>query len=241
MNTSAVEQVDSLSFASYNLRVRTACERHGAHVEVMANGCLVIQLGRAESVRLSIMSGVHGDERSGPSALLRWLEETAPGALVPQGVGLWLAPLVNDDGWNSNRREWHGIDLNRSFLDDVAPAFLRELMSSIQGAPPFLYLDLHEDSDVPYDYVYRKEEDTHDLAVRLQQHLNARDVPWNSQEPWAGASEVYVRSLGISLCTTIEAPPSWPLHERVEWQLKAIRWCADHILSYATASGANEA
>ncbi len=240
MKEAAVEHIDSLTSEGFNLRLRVACERHGAHVEVVANGCLIIQLGRVNAVRLAMMSGLHGDERSGPIALLRWLEETATGALVPEGVSLWLVPLVNDDGWDSNRREWKGIDLNRSFLDHVAPAFLREIMDSLKDVRPFFFIDLHEDSDVPYAYVYRNVEDKHDLAARLQAHLNATDVPWKSEDPWDGASEIYVRGLGTSLCTTIEAPPVWPLEERVEWHTKAIRWCTGHVLSYAGASGGGE-
>jgi predicted deacylase len=241
MKETRVEHLNTLTFEGFNLRLRAACKRHGAHVGVAANGCLIIQSGQANAVRLSIMSGLHGDERSGPIALLRWLEETMPGALTPEGVSLWLAPLVNDDGWNSNRREWKGIDLNRSFIDGVAPPFLRELMDAIRSMPPLLFIDLHEDSNVPYSYIYRKKEDTHDLSYRLQRYLDATDVPWSSEDCWDGASEVYVRGLGISLSTTLEAPPAWPLPQRVEWQSKAIRWCADHILSYATVSGAGEA
>jgi predicted deacylase len=240
MKEAVVEHIDSLTSASFNLRLRAACERHGAHLEVAANGSLIMQIGRADAVRLAMMSGLHGDERSGPIALLRWLEETATGALVPEGVSLWLAPLVNDDGWDLIRREWKGIDLNRSFLDLVAPEFLREIMNSLRSAPPFLFIDLHEDSDVSYAYVYRNVDDRHDLAARLQAHLNASDVPWKSDEPWDGASEIYVRGLGTSLCTTLEAPPVWSLTERVEWHTKAIQWCADHILSYAGASGVGE-
>jgi len=63
----------------------------------------------------------------------------------------------------------------------------------------------------------------------LAAHLDAGLVDWTDFEEWEGSDEVYVRRLGCSRATTIEATVDWPLGERVGWYVKALRWCAGYL------------
>jgi len=74
--------------------------------------------------------------------------------------------------------------------------------------------------------VFRNTNDTHKLPTRLQQVLDASDKPWLIDE-YPGSSEGFVRAIGCSLTTTIEATPTWDLHRRVRWYLRALEWCID--------------
>jgi hypothetical protein len=170
---------------------------------------------------------VHGDERSGPLALLQWLAGPDPLVFRPTDLALWVVPLLNDVGWDANTREWQGLDLNKTFLPGAAPVFVAEVMADLAAHVPRVFLDLHEDSEKPFPYVYRFTEDTHDFVTRLQQVLQAADMPWSPADRprWRGSTEIYVRDLGCDRSATLEAPPVWPLPARLEWNLRAVSWC----------------
>jgi predicted deacylase len=225
------EELAALNFHQIQDRLEVAVAAHAGTARRLSNGTCVARFGDAAAPRLAVLSGVHGDERSGPLALLSWLEGTPRGALLPSGVSLWTAPLLNDAGWEQNTREWKGINLNAAFLPQGAPPFLQELMADLAAHVPGVFIDLHEDSEKPFPYVYRYVEDRHGLAERLQQALAAQDMPWTpaDRERWKGSTEIYVRQLGCDRCATIEAPPAWPLARRVAWNLTAVSHCLGEV------------
>lgn len=174
------------------------------------------------------MSGLHGDEKSGPLAILRWLEESSQAELVPNGYQLWVAPLVNDQGWDRGEREWNGQDLNRVFGSN-APSFLSSLMNSLESELPCVFLDLHEDSDRPELYIYHYLGDQHGVDVQLAGVLGAKLVDWSDLHPWEGSGEVFLRRRGCSRCITVEIPPTWSLDVRIDCARQAIRWMSSHV------------
>jgi predicted deacylase len=216
-----------LPFGDYQARFEKAAKKNGGDVRRLANGACLARFGAAESAPLAFMSGVHGDERSGPLALLRWLEGALPGGLCPPDQGLWVAPLLNDAGWDAQTREWNGLNLNAAFLPGIAPPFLDEVMADLAAHRPRLFLDFHEDSEKPFPYVYRYTEDRHDLAQQLQHVLGIQEVTWSpaDQQRWKGSSETYVRGLGCDHCATLELPPVWPIEKRIGCYVRTIRWC----------------
>ena len=220
--------MSELSFSAYSDQfAAAAADGRGGAVRRLANGGCLTTFGHAEAPRLALLSGVHGDERSGPLALLSWLTGASPGGVVPSGLGLWVVPLLNDDGWDKNTREWKGVNLNAAFVPDTRIPFVAEVMGDLAAHVPHVFLDLHEDSEKPYPYVYRYTEDRQDFIVRLRDALGAQETLWSSAdlERWKGSSEIYVRSLGCERSVTVEAPPVWPLEARIEWNLRAVRWC----------------
>jgi hypothetical protein len=68
----------------YFERFVEAARRHEAHIVMLDHGVYTVRLGQ-QGTRLAVLTGLHGNEPSGPLALLRWLEETPPGKLVREG------------------------------------------------------------------------------------------------------------------------------------------------------------
>src|SRR5689334_12117394 len=129
--------------SEYVERFVEAARCHDAEIVTLDHSVVMAQIG--EGPRLAVMSGVHGDEPSGPLAVLRWFEKTQPGTLIPDGLSLWVAPLINTSGWDAAVRTWGDHDLNRSFTHEAAPDFLKPLMHHLADPLPALYVDLHED------------------------------------------------------------------------------------------------
>jgi len=218
-------------------RFTEAARCHQAEIVQLDHGVSIARLGTG--TRFAVVSGLHGDEPSGPLAILRWFEETPPGSLTPEGQSLWVAPLVNTLGWDATNRTWTWgeveKDLNRSFAAEHAPDFLKILMGDLADPLPALYLDLHEDyrMEAPYYFIYVH--DTHDFSQRLAQAHAADLVEWQAYDEWHGASETYIRQLGCAHATTTEAPGAWSVEQRTDWQLKTILWCQDHLFDFAVA------
>jgi predicted deacylase len=214
----------------FNERFLAAALRHNADITELDHHVSIARLGSGP--RLGFLGGLHGDERSGPLALLRWFEDTPTGALIPDGISLWVAPLVNTPGWDADSRHWHDEkDLNRSFTDDRAPDFLRLLMADLADPLPAMYIDLHEDesSEAHYYFIYKR--DTHDLAQRMAAALESNLVEWDDDDHWTGSSETFVRGAGCPYATTTEAVWAQSLDERIDWQLRTIFWCRDNVLT----------
>lgn len=67
-------------------------------------------IGR-ERRRVLVVSGIHGNE-----TITRPIAETISRVLLPDDLTLAIIPTANPDGWASGqRRNAHGIDLNRNF------------------------------------------------------------------------------------------------------------------------------
>ena len=99
---------------------------------------------------LYLSTGIHGDEPSGPLALLQLLKEND----WPE-ANLWLVPCVNPTGFRANTREnAHGIDLNRDYRHQNS-AEVRAHVEWLKRQPAFqLTLVLHEDWESNGFYVY---------------------------------------------------------------------------------------
>jgi len=103
------------------------------------------------SLRVYISAGIHGDEPAGPLAVRQLLQEDR----WPAGIGLWLCPCLNPNGFQHNRREnAEGIDLNREYLHPHAKETSAHIQW-VQQQPAFdLCLCLHEDWEARGFYVY---------------------------------------------------------------------------------------
>lgn len=99
-----------------------------------------------------LSSGIHGDERSGPEALIRLLEM----ANWDDAYDWVVMPLLNPSGWRLNRREnADGVDLNRDFLRRSA-AETNALIDwwRHQSKPCSIHLSFHEDWEADGFYLY---------------------------------------------------------------------------------------
>ena len=140
--------------------VRAAARQHGWTLEVfhqdgdfewfaLRRGC------RNESgrKRMYLSAGIHGDEPASPLAALRLLQENR----WPDHVELWMCPCLNPVGFTLNTRtNEKGIDLNRGYLNPVAPEIVAHI-AWLERQPKFdLCMLLHEDWESHGFYLYEQ-------------------------------------------------------------------------------------
>ena len=120
--------------------------------------------------RIYISAGIHGDEPAGPLAMRQLLQENR----WPAGMGLWLCPCLNPNGFLHNRRENHdGADLNRQYLKPQASETLAHIRW-LEHQPSFdLCLCLHEDWEAHGFYIYElNPEDRPSLAPEMLRRVS---------------------------------------------------------------------
>jgi hypothetical protein len=117
-----------------------ATTAQGRHVRL-------VRLSRAGSPswRLLFYAQQHGDEVSGKDALLYLIRDLARDpALLPQGVELWVFPMMNPDGAEAGtRRNAAGTDLNRDHLVLEQPE-TQALHRVARRVRPHVAVDCHE-------------------------------------------------------------------------------------------------
>jgi hypothetical protein len=188
---------------------------------------------------LYLSTGIHGDEPSGPLAVLQLLEENRWPA-----ANLWLVPCLNPTGFPlSTRENAHGIDLNRDYRH-LTTTEISAHVAWLNQQPQFdLTLLLHEDWESNGFYVY--ELNPHKLpslaesiveAVRdlcpietselvdswpcnagiIRPNLDPKDRP-----QWAEALYLSVHKSRLSY--TLETPSDFDLRLRVRVHVRAVR------------------
>ncbi|HEX7863191.1 MAG TPA: M14 family metallocarboxypeptidase [Verrucomicrobiae bacterium] len=186
-----------------------------------------------------ISTGVHGDEPSGPVAVLELVKENAWPA-----ANLWLVPCINPTGFRLNTREnKDGVDLNRDYRH-LNCAEVRAHVHWIKEQPQFdLNLLLHEDWESNGFYVYelnpgKRRSLAEDIieAVREVCAIESADMVDNwecragiirpgvdpTQRPqWAEAVWLSVNKTNQGY--TLETPSDFALEYRVRAHLTAVR------------------
>lgn len=114
-----------------------------------------IKIGRGPK-RILITSGIHGDERSGPYALIKFLL----GRKNLRNLNADVVPLINPTGFKKRtRKDANGKDLNRWFFDKTRKGepkecrILKNFTRKIKR-PYELLVSLHEDPDRKEFYLY---------------------------------------------------------------------------------------
>jgi hypothetical protein len=143
--------------------VEAAARHHGWTQEIFFDGgdFKLFALHRkcrddANRKRFYVSTGIHGDEPAGPLAALRLLHENR----WPDNLELWMCPCLNPLGFTLNTREnARGIDLNRGYLNAVAPEILAHI-AWLERQPKFdLCMLLHEDWESRGFYLYEQNPD----------------------------------------------------------------------------------
>jgi murein peptide amidase A len=188
---------------------------------------------------LYLSTGIHGDEPSGPLAVLRLLEENQ----WPE-ANLWLVPCLNPGGFDLNTRENPaGVDLNRDYRH-LKTLEVTAHVRWLSEQPNFdLALILHEDWEANGFYVYEVNPnnlpsfaepivesvgglcpvETAELvdnwpikAGIIRPAIDPKDRP-----QWAEALYLVVNKTPRSY--TLETPSDFPLALRVETHVRAAR------------------
>lgn len=188
---------------------------------------------------LYISTGIHGDEPSGPLAVLQLLEENR----WPD-CNLWLVPCVNPTGFALNTRENAlGIDLNRDYRHLHTPEISAHV-TWLSRQPQFdLTLVLHEDWEANGFYVY---ELNPNQLPSIAEHLvdSVRELcpietsdrvddwpcsggiirpPINPHERPQWAEALYLSVHKSRLNYTLETPSDFDLPLRVRAHVRAVR------------------
>lgn len=110
--------------------------------------------------RILIVAGFHGEEKAGPLAVLRWLQEC--GKEILEKVDISLIPVVNSFGFARNKRYGSSMmKTNCGFChlnNDISPSPEGVcLINHIELLRPLAqdgFLSLHEDATVKEFYLY---------------------------------------------------------------------------------------
>jgi predicted double-glycine peptidase len=168
---------------------------------------LIVHRGGPEVV--TVIAGLHGNERSGPLCLRECLRAWADGEKPLPLVTLVMVPLANLEGWDANDRLWRGLDPNRAWHADGRVPFVREIMGVFERARSSAHLDLHEDDRTEVPFVFACEDE--EFPAQLARHIG---VELRDCTRKVNSSEDFMRSLGVKRAATFECPPTWPLSER---------------------------
>ena len=181
-----------------------------------------------------ISAGIHGDEPSGPRALLAFLENNP----LPSHRSWVLAPALNPTGLVAGTREnVRGIDLNRDFLIRRS-AEVRGILKWWEGQrlPCVFHISLHEDWEATGLYLYTLSTSDHptfarDLAeqlgkvVSLQANGPIDDHPLSApglilhdpepDEPEGWPEAIWLVKRAPAASYTLEAPGAFSPTDRV--------------------------
>lgn len=225
--TTKFRTIDRLEATEYMERFDAAAKKHRFKKTKLSEGRAVYRLGNG-SIRIAIISGIHGEERAGPIALLSWLEMTRKEYLIPEHVSLMICPLVGHDAWNNREREENGtINLNEVWArKQMLPSYISELKVQLQSYKPSIFVDIHEDSTIEDNepYLFR-ERRVNGIIKKLQKALGVSPLKglWKNPE-YRGTSETFVFRNGCLETTTIETPQTKVLKSRVGFNLAALKW-----------------
>lgn len=173
------------------------------------------------------VSGMHGDESSGPAGLLAWLDSREGGAWP--GRPIVALSIASPEAFALGLRSAPGwSDLNRVFsgaprpAGDPAPARAREILRRIAALKPAFVLDFHE-SDENWDdspfltfvlpYEGAGAPGAAALAMRLRDGMGGRTVATAGPAPAGSLCDAISRELGVP-ALIVEIPAAWAMAER---------------------------
>lgn len=208
-----------------------------------------IVLGCGNSKKVLISAGIHGDEPAGVETICSLIE----GKVYLEFVQNWeitLIPCINPFGYESGMRVNHeGVDLNRQFKSPSPPREVA-LVQSVLHSPFDLTMELHEDEDSSGYYLYHSSgfELRTDLTLSVLREVQ-KIMPVNmdceidgttanggviervsdpeKMEWWPMA--LYALSKGTRTCLTLETASRFPMENRVDAHLRAIRTALDFL------------
>ena len=209
-----------------------------------------IVLGKGNPNRVLISGGIHGDEPAGVQTIVSFLENR----LYLDFLNHWeitLLPCINPSGYDAGtRNNYADIDLNRKFKENRTPTEVT-FVKDVFGNPYQLDLELHEDVDSSGYYLYQKEpsktlsplgriildqvEPLHPLntaeeieGIPADRGLLSRLSDPDEMEWWPMA--LYAYQQGCRHIFTLESSPEFPMKQRVNAHLKAIKTALDFVL-----------
>jgi hypothetical protein len=205
---------------------------------------------------LYLSAGIHGDEISGPLALLDLLGR--PGFFDELDVTMF--PILNPDGLVKNlRHNAGGIDLNRDYRNSKSAEILSHIEALRRLGRFHASMMLHEDFEGVGAYLYELNDELRPTLGReiitamgrhvpIDQRAEIEDVrasggvlqrsdlvakhgPIEQREEWPEA--IYLTMNHTRVSYTTETPKPFPLAGRIAAQIAAVETLRDAILGKA--------
>jgi protein MpaA len=195
---------------------------------------------------LYLSAGIHGDEVSGPGAILAMLRQ--PGFFADFNTTLF--PILNPEGLARNTRgNIEGIDLNRDYRQPKSA----EIASHIEALKTLGCFDgalfLHEDFEGIGAYLYELNNSLSpdlgaDIIAAMGRHVPIDPRPVIEEVPAKGGvinrrellekfgtiedrpewpEAIYLTLYHTTVCYTTETPKPFPLESRIQAQIAAVR------------------
>ena len=229
---------------------KEAAEAQGFTVELILEKAgypiFACEKGDSKLPIIYLSSGVHGDEPSGPQALLSLMKA----GFFDERFRWLICPVLNPTGLVVGTRETaEGIDMNRDYLMCQSPETCAHIQWLEKQSAPQLFLSLHEDWESTGFYYYEintgadapayekilsavapffppePEEEIDDHPVTKPGwifHPDHPDIP----EGWPEA--IYLSRKGCPLSLTFETPSSQALADRIASHEAAVRCAVEH-------------
>jgi hypothetical protein len=209
-------QIDALDFRAFMVRLGRAAAKHSLRMTGLTNGAIILTTSTSVSgSRVAALSGLHGEERAGPIALLSWLERTKR---MPQNVRFWICPLLSRRTWESREHSPGGTDLNRVWNAADAPPVVVDAMASLRAFRPDTFLDLHEDQTISDGRPLLRCERDGGWSAQFAASLGVKA----KHDAHAHSAESFVRTLGCRRTATVETAQTEPLEQRVGFHENAL-------------------
>lgn len=171
-----------------------------------------------------ITTGIHGDEKASREA----------------GKELAKEYDVVDVGNHSNKREYKGKDLNRSFDDKYKSDIVSYAIKNIKSKKPKNIVDLHEDDEADGAYAYASKNmenkarntlhkgTTMRLANKVKEDVVDRGVIVNGKYPPKGSLVKEMERKGVSY-VLYETPTNVPLRDRINFHKEKVKQLVDKV------------
>jgi hypothetical protein len=197
--------------------------------------------------RIYLSSGIHGDEPAPPLTLLELIESQA----FDDRASWFICPILNPTGLaRATRENAAGIDLNRGYLNPVAPEILFHV-AWLEKQPDFdLTICLHEDWEAKGFYLYElnpnKRPSLADamieavgsvIRIDTSERIDGREARGGIirpdpdpalREKWPESIYLRVRH-NAGLHYTLETPSGYPLSQRIAAMRTAVRTALDRF------------
>ncbi len=211
--------------------------------------------GASASPRLYLSAGIHGDEISGPLALLEMIRQ--PGFFSAFDVTIF--PILNPDGLARGvRTNLDGIDLNRDYRNPRSPEIKSHIETLLTLGRFDASMILHEDYEGIGAYLYELNETLDpglgariiaamglhlpiDLRPEIEEVparggvISRRDLAaklgrLEDRPEWAEAAYLTVYHTEVSY--TVETPKPFPIESRVKAHIVAVETLMNALLRH---------
>lgn len=158
------------------------------------NGAEIFTFGKPH---LFLMSGVHGEERSGPIALRKLIH------YKKDLENVWVLPCLNPLGYTQSNRLCGSYNLNSEWKDTTPVDFIRQLMALLEINTPKLFVDIHEDYE-QVNYIWSNHSNPVNIENDVRDFCYKRKVGWivwPRDKVYEGTSEDWAVQKGIAAYT----------------------------------------